>query len=482
MRARPASVMTGAWVSGTRVLRRVALCVVAASGQLRGHEHGSAQREDHGTVFHLASISFVPQGASVDAPASDASRGPSPSSRGGYERCSSPYERCFVGPGARRETDRLAGATDGGSDFDGRRTARRNSARKAGRLPRPRRRVTENSGRARRRLQLAFFLVIWPAGNLLMISSALYDVGLLQLESFGTAALRLWLISGPSLLVIRFVERTFPELLHPDHFFRQGFVHVVVVVGFALLTGAVVQPPASLPRPSNLLVPRLVVVLEVVLYVSVLRILRLQETRLRDGRESSRGGTQRPSVTEQSPLLVQYVEPHHVRDHPDPEHAREIVYDLADLLRSNMKMAKQTFTTLGDELALVSLYLALQKRRFDNRLTYALDVAPETERVEIPALLLQPVIENTVKWAVAPYAAPAHVTVASALVDDRLRIEVSDTGPRFDETKIVERDGFRILRKTLELHYSTRFEMALRSTGEGGVFSLVIPVTKRRSS
>ena len=341
--------------------------------------------------------------------------------------------------------------------------------------------VDETARRTRRQLGLFFFLVIWPVGNLLMISTVLQNEGLLRFETLGTAALRLWFVSGAALMVLRWMERYFPALLHPDHFVRQGVVHVVVMLGIGALSIVVAEPPPGVPLPSSLLVPRLVVVLEIVLYISVLRSLRLQQrayetvARAREAELHVLRAQSNPHFLFNTLNLITS------EITTRPENARAIVWDLADLMRSNIKMARQNLTSLGDEIELVRLYLRLQQRRFEDRLTYAIDVPPETERIQIPALLLQPVIENTIKWAVAPCASPVHVVVASRLTEEHLHITAGDSGPAFDETKVVEGDGFRILRKTLELHYADRAEMKLRSTAQGGVFSLTLPLDRRGS-
>jgi len=146
-------------------------------------------------------------------------------------------------------------------------------------------------------------------------------------------------------------------------------------------------------------------------------------------------------------------------------------------LRSNIKLAEQRLVKLSEELHLLSLYLGLQQRRFKERLTVSFEIDPRTEDIQIPSLLLQPVIENTIKWAVAPYAGPASVEVATERRGDRFSIVIKDSGPAFDDGSIVEGDGFRILRRTLDLQYHDNYQLSLSSTEEGGVFSLELPTT-----
>lgn len=341
--------------------------------------------------------------------------------------------------------------------------------------------MTEGARRTRARLQLVFFLVLWPGVNLLLMSSLLYELGSLRLEVVSIAALRLWGISVPALVVIRLMEHRFPAVFHPDAFFRQVLLHLVAMIGFALLTGTFISLPYEVPRPVNSTVPRIVVALEITLYLTVLRILRLQErsfaaaARIREAELNVLRAQSNPHFLFNTLNLIT------AEIVKDPESAREMVFDLSDLLRSNIKMAQQSATTLAEEMKLVSLYLKLQQQRFKNRLTFSVDMAPETRDMRVPSLLLQPVVENTIKWAVAPYAAAAHIQVETKRIADTLSIVFKDTGPPFDPAKIVEGNGLRILRETLELHHPGAFEMRLQSTAEGGMFSIGLPVQASRS-
>jgi len=160
----------------------------------------------------------------------------------------------------------------------------------------------------------------------------------------------------------------------------------------------------------------------------------------------------------------------------DPDNAKEIVFDLADLLRSNIKMVQKRFTTVAEEMKLVNLYLAIQQKRFKDRLSFHIDLDPDTKQLKMPALLLQPVVENTVKYAVAPYAAKAHIAVVTQVKQNKLYICFKDTGPAFDDTQIIEGNGFRILRETLALHYRDDYKLELRSTADGGELKLRLPI------
>ncbi|MEO0424697.1 MAG: histidine kinase [Pseudomonadota bacterium] len=336
---------------------------------------------------------------------------------------------------------------------------------------------TPPAEKTHRHFQLLAFLLVFPAANSLFVATILYDLGVLNLDRIAWVILRLWSIFGLAFAGVRLLHRALPKVFHPDHFWRQLLAHLLLIIFAGALVGPVMTLPTALPRPDSMFMPRVVLALEIIVYLGVLRVLRQQ------AREFQAQATAREA--ELSMLRAQS-NPHFLFNTlnlissqiaDDPDNAREIVFDLADLLRSNIKMAQQSVTTVAEELRLVSLYLTLQQKRFGSRLSFSVELASEAEALPVPSLLLQPVVENTVKYAVAPYATPAHVQVQAQLADDTLRITVRDTGPAFDDSQINVGNGFRILHQTLALHYGDDYDVTLNSTDAGGVFTLSVPAS-----
>jgi len=103
-----------------------------------------------------------------------------------------------------------------------------------------------------------------------------------------------------------------------------------------------------------------------------------------------------------------------------PEEARRVCLLLADLLRQSLSAGKHDFSTLGQEVALVKSYLAVEKVRFGERLGIEVEVAPEAERCAVPSLLLQPLAENAVTHGISSLIEGGTV---------RLTASVRDGGP-----------------------------------------------------
>ena len=96
---------------------------------------------------------------------------------------------------------------------------------------------------------------------------------------------------------------------------------------------------------------------------------------------------------------------------------------------------------LRDELEVLTPYLEVQRTRFSDWLEIELQIDPATERLLVPPLVLQPLVENAIKYAVSPQESGAEITVSTQLVGPNLRITVSDTGPGipFDhQTRVFE--------------------------------------------
>lgn len=112
-----------------------------------------------------------------------------------------------------------------------------------------------------------------------------------------------------------------------------------------------------------------------------------------------------------------------------PEQAVDTLLRLTTLLRAVLKSGTE-FNTLGSELELIEAYLAIESARFEDRLRVHLDVPPDCRAVSLPALLIQPLVENAIKHGIATSVAGGHVVIAARIAgesaDRHLRITVTD--------------------------------------------------------
>ena len=112
----------------------------------------------------------------------------------------------------------------------------------------------------------------------------------------------------------------------------------------------------------------------------------------------------------------------------DTPRARLMLQTFVDYLRASLGSLRVAEHTLGDELTLVEAYLRILQIRMDTRLAYHIDV-PETLRAfPLPALTLQPLVENAVQHGLEPKIEGGTVTVAARLENGQLVLTVTDDG------------------------------------------------------
>ncbi|MBB4857992.1 signal transduction histidine kinase [Novosphingobium chloroacetimidivorans] len=111
------------------------------------------------------------------------------------------------------------------------------------------------------------------------------------------------------------------------------------------------------------------------------------------------------------------------------EPANAMLSRLSSFLRYTLVNKPSARVTVVQEVETLKLYLDIERMRFEERLRTTFDIAPETEPGLLPSLLLQPLVENAIKYAVSQQESGAEITITTQLIGSTLRIVVSDTGP-----------------------------------------------------
>ncbi len=114
------------------------------------------------------------------------------------------------------------------------------------------------------------------------------------------------------------------------------------------------------------------------------------------------------------------------------ERANAMLSRLSSFLRYTLVNEPTGTVTMSQEVETLKLYLEIEKMRFEDRLRPSFEVEPSVERARLPSLLLQPLVENAIKYAVTPQEEGAEISVVARRVFDRVLITVSDTGPGLD--------------------------------------------------
>jgi two-component system, LytTR family, sensor kinase len=114
--------------------------------------------------------------------------------------------------------------------------------------------------------------------------------------------------------------------------------------------------------------------------------------------------------------------------HRDVNAADRVLVKLSDLLRLTLEHLGQQEVPLSAELDALEKYVDIERTRFADRLVVRFDINPDTLDTLVPSLLLQPLVENAIKYGVARKAGPGHIDISSRREGDKLRLEVRDDG------------------------------------------------------
>lgn len=108
--------------------------------------------------------------------------------------------------------------------------------------------------------------------------------------------------------------------------------------------------------------------------------------------------------------------------------ANRMLLNLSTFLRFSLEQERVSMTTLREEITALELYLDIEKVRFSDRLELILQIAPEAYRCNVPSLLLQPLVENAVKYAISKSETGGVIQIAASTNGSALNISVEDSG------------------------------------------------------
>jgi two-component system, LytTR family, sensor kinase len=162
-----------------------------------------------------------------------------------------------------------------------------------------------------------------------------------------------------------------------------------------------------------------------------------------------------------------------------PETARTLITKLSGLLRRLMRSSDH-FVTLREELESVDEYLDIEVVRFGPHLTVVKDVRPETLDVIVPSMILQPLVENSIKHGLARKVGGGRITIKAMLREGHTIIEVHDDGIGMTEDRLEHALGGGIglsnVNERLRTIYGAQYHLKLTSeAGQGTCARVEIP-------
>jgi two-component system LytT family sensor kinase len=163
-----------------------------------------------------------------------------------------------------------------------------------------------------------------------------------------------------------------------------------------------------------------------------------------------------------------------------PETARTLIVKLSGLLRRLLR-SQDHFVTLREELEAIDEYLDIECIRFGPKLRIEKSIEPDTLDVVVPSMLLQPLVENSIKHGLAPKIGEGRITIRSSLRGGHAIIDIIDNGVGVspDHRQRVTTDGgigLRNVNERLRVIYGANYQLQLDSVpGEGTCARIVIP-------
>ncbi|HSI16766.1 MAG TPA: histidine kinase [Sphingomonas sp.] len=167
----------------------------------------------------------------------------------------------------------------------------------------------------------------------------------------------------------------------------------------------------------------------------------------------------------------------------DSVEAEGLIEEIGRFFRHSLSVDPVADTTLGDEIDMQLRYLSIERRRFPDRLMVDIDIAPALRSAPVPALILQPLVENVIKHGVGRTTAMVHAAIRADLPPDgALRIVVEDDAPAPDDDSSTAGlgVGLRNVAERLEARYGPTARLVAGPRDDVGYRAeLIIPFIRR---
>ena len=180
-------------------------------------------------------------------------------------------------------------------------------------------------------------------------------------------------------------------------------------------------------------------------------------------------------------LLQAQVEPHFLFNtlsnilsllEHEPETGRQMLENLTQYLRTSLIQSRKPANRLADEINMIQTYLDIYKIRMGKRLSYELDIPGNVRDIEIPPMILQPLVENAIKHGLEPKIEGGKIRISACRKEDMLTLEVSDTGMGIKE-KSEAGVGTGNIRKRLASLFNNRASLNFEDMTPSGLKAIV---------
>lgn len=162
--------------------------------------------------------------------------------------------------------------------------------------------------------------------------------------------------------------------------------------------------------------------------------------------------------------------------HVDPNKAEDAILDLSELFRSSL--GKHEFVSIDEEIRITKRYINIESLRLGDRLSVYWDIPEDLPELDLPALILQPLVENAIYHGVEPLPNGGAIEVSFKTGDNALHINISNPVPNY--VPEARRKGNQVamnnIRQRLALTYEGAAKMQTTKTNETHTVSLTFPI------
>jgi two-component sensor histidine kinase len=159
-----------------------------------------------------------------------------------------------------------------------------------------------------------------------------------------------------------------------------------------------------------------------------------------------------------------------------PNEARKMVQQLSDFLRGTIRKDDQQYISFREELAHLELYLEIEKVRFGHRLMTVITRKPETDTMVLPSLLLQPLVENAIKFGLYDTIGEITIRLDASAQESYLHIHIENPfDPETSQVKPGTGFGLNSIQRRLYLLYGRSDLLSVAADGSTFVTELKIP-------
>jgi len=283
-------------------------------------------------------------------------------------------------------------------------------------------------------------------------------------------------------LILRFARR-FP--IDRTHFLSRGSLHLAMLIAFSVghttlnwLSRILVFPMVGLGPYDYGIMPirfRMEFFNDVVVYCLVVAIIYLFDHRVRASQLEGKLAAARLQN------LQLQLQPHFLFNalntissvmYEDPRKADAMIAGLSDLLRNTLADTGAQEVPLEHEVQTLELYLDIMRRRFEEKLSVDVRVAPEISKALVPQLLLQPLVENSIRHGIDPQTHSVAVTVTAERDGDVVRLRVRDHGRGMNGT-FKKGTGLSNTAERLKQLYGSRQKLEWQNCEGGGLLVTV---------